>query len=102
MPACDGPHAAHEKTPEIRGSVDGCHSPANADVTTKWARLDSTTPAVSPEKKRIQPSGAVKGAADSTVDGFATSIAAIMALPLSDTEKAEAVRRLLADRGLAR
>lgn len=33
-----------------------------------------------------------------TGDSFAQAVAAIMALPLSDGEKAEAVRRLLAGR----
>ena len=31
-------------------------------------------------------------------DGFAAAVQAIMSLPLSDAEKAEAVRRLLAGR----
>jgi hypothetical protein len=34
--------------------------------------------------------------------GFAEAIAAIMALPLSKAEKAQAVRRLLADRKAAK
>ena len=45
--------------------------------------------------QKISKTGAVKGAA---IDGnsFAEAVAAVMRLPLSDADKAEAVRRLLA------
>ena len=46
-----------------------------------------------------QPADSPAQADHHPADGFALAIAAIMALPLSDAEKAEAVRRLLAGKG---
>lgn len=61
---------------------------------SKWAMRDSKQPDISREKPHISPQGAEKSA-ESRGDRFAAAVAAVMALPLSDTEKAEAVRRLL-------
>lgn len=47
-------------------------------------------------KAGISEAGAAKSAADSGDSSFAEAIKTIMALPLSDAEKAQAVRRLLA------
>tara|TARA_Y100001954_G_C15745087_1_gene570607 strand:- start:182 stop:376 length:195 start_codon:yes stop_codon:yes gene_type:complete len=61
----------------------------------KWAIQGSNNPAKTPEKPHIQDAGAAKSAAVTDQAGFADAIQAIMTLPLSDTEKADAVRRLL-------
>jgi hypothetical protein len=63
-----------------------------------WAVVDSNTPAIITEKPQVADTGAVKSAAFEG-DSFAQAVAAVMRLPLSESEKAEAVRRLLADRG---
>jgi hypothetical protein len=60
-----------------------------------WARKDQNTPRISREIQHFSKAGAVKGAADSADSGFTAAISAIMSLPLTDAEKAEAVRRLL-------
>jgi hypothetical protein len=57
---------------------------------------DQNTPPIFGQKQQIFESGAVKSAASDGNSTFADAIAAIMALPLTDAEKAEAVRRLLA------
>ncbi len=61
-----------------------------------WARRDSNPLPIPQQKGPIQDIGASKSAA-SGADSFAEAIAGIMHLPLSDADKAEAVRRLLAD-----
>lgn len=65
----------------------------------KWAVQDSHTPSVPMEKQGTPQAGAVKDivvSANSTPAGdFATAVQAIMGLPLSDGDKAEAIRRLL-------
>jgi len=65
----------------------------------QWAIRDQNTPTISPEKQHVSQAGAVKGAAENGDSGFTVAITAIMALPLTDNEKAEAVRRLLAGKG---
>jgi len=71
----------------------------------KWAILDSNNPRETGGKPGDPPTGAAKSAANrhdsAPAGGFAEAIAAVIALPLSDSEKAEAVRRLLADRAAA-
>ena len=89
--------AENEKTPENRGLVTSCQVPANTDFAGEWARDDSNTSPVSTEKTAIPNIGAVKGAVIQG-DSFAQAVAAVMGLPLSDGEKAEAIRRLLAGR----
>jgi hypothetical protein len=66
----------------------------------KWAIQGENTPAISAEKQQVSQVGAVKGAVKSDETGFASAVAAIMSLPLSDAEKAEAVRRLLGAKGV--
>lgn len=61
----------------------------------KWAIQAPNTPQLSPEKQQIPQRGAVKGAASGEDSSFAVAVTSIMQLPLSDSEKAEAVRRLL-------
>jgi hypothetical protein len=53
---------------------------------------------VSAEKPPKSNPGTVKGAAESPDSDFAVTAAAIMRLPLTDSEKAEAIRRLLAQK----
>ncbi len=62
----------------------------------KWAMGDSNNPTETREIPRIIEVGAAKSAADSGEIDFAEAVRAVMALPLTDAEKAEAVRRLLA------
>ena len=62
----------------------------------KWALQDQNTPTISEEKPQIPEVGAAKSAVIGG-DSFAEAVAGIMRLPLTDAEKAEAVRRLLAD-----
>ena len=57
---------------------------------------DSNNPAQTLRKTPIPEVGAAKGAADAERGGFAAALAMIAQLPLSDAEKAETVRRLLA------
>lgn len=64
-----------------------------------WAIQDQNTPTVSGEKQQIPSTGAVKSAANRGDSAFADAVAAVMKLPLSDAEKAEAIRRLLAEEG---
>ncbi|HAI13170.1 MAG TPA: hypothetical protein DCM28_15790 [Phycisphaerales bacterium] len=47
------------------------------------------------EKLQTHNTGAAKSAADSNQSSLADAIRAIMSLPLTDNEKADAVRRLL-------
>jgi hypothetical protein len=65
--------------------------------TGKWAIQGSNTPSKPPEKQQIQKAGAVKCAVDSGDSAFTSVIASIMALPLTDAEKAQAVRRLMSN-----
>jgi hypothetical protein len=65
-------------------------------VWSDWAAQDSNTPRETSGKPHTPPTGAAKSAA-SGGDSFAEAVAAIMRLPLTDPERAEAVRRLLAD-----
>ena len=58
--------------------------------------MDLNNPAKPLGKAGISETGAAKSAADSDDSGFADAIKATMALPLSEAEKADAVRRLLA------
>jgi len=62
----------------------------------EWAIQDSNIPAISAEKRHKPTLGAAKSAADTVNDAFAEAVRVIMSLPLDDAEKAEAVRRLLA------
>jgi hypothetical protein len=66
-------------------------------IKFKWAVQDANTPPVSALISHVSGSGAAKGAAFGA-DSFTDAVSAIMALPLSKTEKAEAVRRLLGGR----
>jgi len=58
------------------------------------------------EKRGIPQAGAVKSAVEpgkaAPAGDFAAAVQAIMGLPLSDGEKAEAIRRLLAGKGVSR
>jgi hypothetical protein len=67
---------------------------ATAAKIGAWAQQDSNTPTVSLEKPQSAPAGTVKRPAFGG-DSFAEAVAAIMRLPLTDAERAEAVRRLL-------
>jgi hypothetical protein len=60
----------------------------------QWAVQGQNTPPVSTENQQISTHGAVNRAANPS-NSFAEAMAAIMPLPLSDAEKAEAIRRLL-------
>jgi hypothetical protein len=82
----------------MQGFVDACHAVSNTDKTGEWARQGSHTSLNSPQKQDIPGTGAAKCAAPSAQAGFANAVAAITHLPLSDEEKAAAVRRLLADK----
>jgi hypothetical protein len=62
----------------------------------KWARQEANTLAVSTEKRGISAGRAAKCAVSGANTSFVHGIAMIMRLPLSDDEKADAVRRLLA------
>ena len=74
----------------------------DAEETGKWAIQDLNTPPIITEKQGIPQAGAVKCAVlpahphqtDEPGD-FARAVQAIVGLPLSDGEKAEAIRRLL-------
>jgi hypothetical protein len=61
-----------------------------------WAIQVQNNQQVSTEKPKKPNEGAAKGAADSPRSDFAAAVAAIMSLPLTNMEKAKAVRRLLA------
>jgi hypothetical protein len=52
-------------------------------------------PAKSPDKPHASPAGGAESGAPADGGAFADAIAAIMGLPLTDAEKAAAVRRLL-------
>jgi hypothetical protein len=64
----------------------------------KWAIQDHNNATESAEKQHTRKTGAAKGAADRRNSGFAEAIQAILSLPLSDAEKADAVRRLLKEK----
>jgi len=71
-------------------------------VWSDWAAQDSNTPRETSGKPHSPPTGAAKGAADSgqTTPGagdLAELLRTLERLPLTDAERAEAVRRLLAD-----
>jgi hypothetical protein len=61
----------------------------------QWAIQGSNTSSNSPEKPQNAETGTAESAADSGNSNFAATIAAIMSLPLTEVEKAQAVRRLL-------
>jgi len=75
-------------------------NPSVRKVLQKWAIQGENTPAdrsANPQNSEI---GAAKRAASGGSATFGDAVAAIMRLPLSDVEKADAVRRLLAaDKG---
>lgn len=83
-----------ENSPAIPGFSN--HTPCYAK--TEWAVQDENTPPLSSEKSSMGNTGAVKSAADKVPIGFVAAVAAIVALPLTDSEKAEAIRRLIAER----
>jgi hypothetical protein len=70
----------------------GC---AREESKGKWAIQEANTTGVSTENQHIPSTGAEKGA-ENRAGSFVAAVAAVMSLPLSDSEKAEAVRRLLA------
>ena len=74
-------------------------------IYVKWAILAQNTPAETREKPQFTGGGAAKSAADSadsvsptptTASAFAEAVVMLARLPLTDEERAEAVRRLLA------
>ena len=65
----------------------------------EWPLSESNTLRESPEMSTIRLRGGAESGALGDDSGFADAVAAVMRLPLSDTEKAEAVRRMLAGRG---
>jgi hypothetical protein len=62
---------------------------------SQWARQDQNTLIVSREIPQMSTAGAVKSAVEPADASFADAVAGILALPLTDSQKAEAVRRLL-------
>jgi hypothetical protein len=73
-------------------------NPANLSACgtfVEWAWQDSNDPTESAGKPAIPGQGAAKSAANASKSGFSDAVRAIMALPLTDAEKADAVRRLL-------
>jgi hypothetical protein len=60
----------------------------------QWARQDQNTSPVSAKKRQNGMKGAAKSAAGLACP-FAAAIAAIVTLPLTEAEKADAVRKLL-------
>jgi hypothetical protein len=64
----------------------------------KWAIQAQNTPPVSAEIPQSSNPGAVKGAANSPNHDFAAAVAVIMSLPLTGSEKATAIRRLLSEK----
>jgi hypothetical protein len=66
---------------------------STAGETNQWTGWGSNTPTIHREKQGANEEGAVKSAVNP--GNFAEAVAAIMRLPLSDADKAEAVRRLL-------
>ena len=84
-----------KKNLEDQGSVVSCQSHAIADETDKWARQDANTSSIPVEKHHISEVGAAKGAVKAPDLSFVAAVTGIMALPLTDAEKADAVRRLL-------
>lgn len=82
--------------PSIHPPTQSAQSDKSAVPRFHWARRDSNPLPIPQQKGPIQDIGAAKGAS-SGADSFAEAVAGIMRLPLSDTDKAEAVRRLLAD-----
>ncbi len=75
------------------------HRLTDVAKTAMWALQDQNTPQDSSEKPHIPQAGAVESAEEKADSGFAAAVTAIMGLPLTDAEKAEAVRRLLAGKG---
>ncbi|MDA1252795.1 MAG: hypothetical protein O2820_26690 [Planctomycetota bacterium] len=73
------------------------HEPrvASGKVKRVTATPSAVCPSVCPSDLKSDHENRSEPAAD---DGFAATVQAIMSLPLSDAEKAEAVRRLLAGR----
>src|SRR5262245_27304213 len=59
-----------------------------------WTGWGSNVPGIRRDKQGVSGEGAAKSAANP--GNFAEAVASIMRLPLTDSEKAEAVRRLLA------
>jgi hypothetical protein len=57
--------------------------------------VGSELPTKPPEKTHAFSTGGAESGAPGHITGFADAVAAVMRLPLSDSEKAEAVRRLL-------
>jgi hypothetical protein len=63
----------------------------------KYPRQGSNFSPKSSTKPHILQAGGTESGTLSGDSGFADAVAAVMRLPLTDAEKAEAVRRLLAD-----
>lgn len=61
----------------------------------KWAVQDSNSAAIPAEKPHTSTPGAAKSAADTGDSDLTEALAMIARLPLTDAEKAEAVRQLL-------
>jgi hypothetical protein len=73
----------------------GTLSDAFGGIYLQWALQAPNTPPISAEKQQVSPTDTSKNAAPAPETNFAAAVASIMALPLTDSEKAEAVRRLL-------
>ena len=84
------------KTPENIVNDDDCQSVTFVGKSEKWARQDSNNPIIPAGKQHKPTLGAAKSAADTGDGAFAEAVKAIMSLPLDDADKAEAVRRLMA------
>ena len=93
------PEAEGDESSEIVGNVACGPSLVTAGKSDKWTVQDSNTPRETAKKPHISKTGAAKCAAENGNSDFAQAVAAIMALPLTDAEKAQAVRRLLAGQG---
>lgn len=94
--ASDGTRAAHGLKAGSSGTSDVADT-AGGPAESQQAKGDQNTAAKSPENRDFQRQ-TQQNAQRTEGDCFADAIAAIMRLPLSDAEKAEAVRRLLAAR----
>ena len=74
----------------------------HADATDEWAIQAQNTPPVSTEKQHVSKIRAAKSAVEGGNPDFAAALAMIAALPLTPAEKADAVRRLLAGKGVGK
>lgn len=85
----------NKNRPENPSDGECCPMVSTAGKSKDWAIQDRNTPEVSTEKSNVSSEGAVKGAANPEDSDFAAMIRAILSLPLTETEKAQAIRRLL-------